>query len=177
MCTFLCWHLSLTAFLFCRVHGHGCIQHWFENRAIHPVAFSKQEALKENNIKVEDTVPILTKHEIKLGRLKHIFFCLCLFVSLSLSFFHKHTPVGKYFKVSNKLHSTSTLRVSACATPCAGFWKCEGEKDLPTFWGLGNTPKRITVTATYCEFSSGDGCRLLRMWGRYQEDLLEGTHI
>ena len=82
MCTFSVVNWPLITFLFWRVHAHGCIPHWLENRAIHSGAFSRQGALKENNIKVEDTIPFLTRHEIKLGRFKHR---LSASVSVSLS--------------------------------------------------------------------------------------------
>lgn len=111
MCTFSVVNWPLITFLFWRVHAHGCIPHWLENRAIHSGAFSRQGALKENNIKVEDTIPFLTRHEIRLGGFKHR---LSASVSVSLSLLQTpHTPLnGKTLlkfeiKVAFNKHSQS----------------------------------------------------------------------
>lgn len=136
MCTFSVINWPLITFLFWRVHAHGCIQHWLENRAIHSGAFSRQGAFKENNVKVEDTIPFLTRCEIKLGRFKHRFLSS---VSVSFSLFTTpHTPPnGKTLLKFQISCIQQALSVSACAKTCAGFWEWEGEKDL-TSWGSLN---------------------------------------
>lgn len=87
--------------------------------------------MKENNIKVEDTIPFLTRHEIKLGRFKHR---LLASVSVSFSLLQTpHTPLnGKTLLKFEISCIQQALSVSACAKTCAGFWECEGEKDLLT---------------------------------------------